>query len=469
MSFKSYITEFTRNGSEVATIATELLKEEIKTREKQNNIFPLDVFHPSIKPFITALNHNFDIPRSYVGLGLLACYSTAIGSAYAVSPNGVQKIYLPLWGCLCGISSSGKSLAIDITHDPLFKIQDDFDRKYEEEIKPMPRDARERASIKTLIYRDAHIPTLVRCYLPANPKGVLKHSDELIEWINGLNGLGKGKESTDEQFWLSAWNCKKYSGLRAGNDKFVVPRPFVNIIGGIQPTIMYKLFAKDRDTTGFIFRMLFALPDEIKVAEPDSNYYIPNEIVEIHSNSIKKLYFDLEVLVEDAYNEPKKCILSRDAVKLHEDWVKKKVRKINQLEEIVEKEIHSGILGKIKEYAYRFAGILHLADRSFDIDATNGFDGFKNDEYITSNVMERSLKLADYFYQSALDAYETVQIKITAPADVLLAATLFRQGASMEKISNALYGDGKKFRQKAWRQVKMWIKEYPKIFGANAK
>jgi hypothetical protein len=465
MNFVNYLKGSGRNGSEVSTVATELLKEEIEKREKEANIFPLDVFNPAIKPFITALNHNYDVPRAYVGLAMLAAYSTAIGSSYVVSPNGFTKIFLPVWGCLCGISSSGKSLAIDLTHEPIFKIQDDFDRRYEEEIKPLPREARERARIETLVYRDAHIPTLVRYYLPQNPKGVLKHSDELLEWINGLNALGKGKESTDEQFWLSAWNCKKYSGLRSGADKFVVHRTFVNVIGGIQPTIMYKLFAKDRDTTGFIFRMLFALPDEMKVAEPDSNYFMPQELMDIHANAINKLYFDLKV--DDAYDEPKKCILTREAVNLHEEWVRKKVRLINQMQEVSDKEIHSGILGKIKEYAYRFSGILQLADKSYEDDAYKTFKGFNTEERIDSEVMARALKLADYFYRSAADSYETVQTKVTAPPDVLIAATLFRQGASMEKIANAIYGDGKKYRQKAWRNVKVWIKDYPKIFNAN--
>jgi transposase-like protein len=57
--------------------------------------------------------------------------------------------------------------------------------------------------------------------------------------------------------------------------------------------------------------------------------------------------------------------------------------------------------------------------------------------------------------------------KASAPKEVLIAASFYLNGASMEIIAKALYGDGKKFRQRAWRNVNKWKEEYPKIFNKN--
>src|SRR5690606_37187291 len=112
-------------------------------------------------------------------------------------------------------------------------------------------------------------------------KGLIKYSDELLEWINGMNQLTK-KEGTDEQFWISSWNCTKYSDIRSGKQKFVIRRPFVNVIGGAQYSVLSRMLSKDRDTTGFIFRLLLALPEVDKIAEPDPSFEVPREMYERH-------------------------------------------------------------------------------------------------------------------------------------------------------------------------------------------
>jgi hypothetical protein len=468
MALKGFKNFLTQNGSPLSAANTSDLQDELEARETNKNIFPLEVFNDEAKPFIEALNFHYDIPRSFIGLSLLCAYSTAIGTAYAVSPNGTTLIYLPVWGCLAGISSSGKSLAMDMVFQPLAKIQAEFDQDYLEKAKGLSAEKIARLQIDTVLYRDAHIPTLIRYVMPDNHKGVSKFSDELLEWINGLNSMSK-KEGTDEQFWISSWNCKGYSAIRSGKDKISIPRPFVNIVGGVQPTVLHKMFAKDRDTTGFIFRLLFAVPEVIKIAEPESDYSLPLEYIESHEEIIRALYFELPV--EDPFENPKKCILSKEANKLHQEWTKMMIGKINRMESIRDKEIHSGILGKIKEYALRFSAILHLVDKAY---RQNKSDDptfyFSADERITSGVMERALKLADYFYQSAVDCYNTVEQDLIAPADVVQAAVMFKGGHPMKKIANILYhDDSKKSEMKIRRNIKKWIRDYPKLFNANTK
>src|SRR5690606_11875282 len=267
-------------------------------------------------------------------------------------------------------------------------------------------------------------------------------------------------EGTDEQFWLSTWNGRSYSGIRSGKDKFVLNRPFVNVVGGIQPTITYKLFAKDRDTTGFIFRLLFAVPEKVKIATPSQLFHMPDSIEEVHTKSIRSMYFGLPV--EDPYDDSKLCLLHPEAIRIFNEWTSNRIRIINSMSDIRDKEIHSGILGKIKEYALRFSALLHIADLAYE------HKEFKIEEIVPASTMERALRLADYFYQSAVDVYDRVNVSMTAPAEVLQIAALVRSGWSPERISKEMYR-GKRSRQSVWRDLKRYIKEYPKVFNAEAR
>lgn len=445
------------------------IRDEIYKRERSPNVFPLDVFNDQVKPFINSLNKHYDIPASFIGLSLLSSYSTGVGTSYAVTTNGKDLIYLPIWAALVGISSAGKTIALNKLFGPLENIQNEYDQHWDDKTKGLSDVQVNFCKLDTVIYRDAHIPTLVKSVLPDNPKGLIKYSDELLEWINGMNQLTK-KEGTDEQFWISSWNCTKYSGIRSGKQKFVIRRPFVNVIGGAQYSVLAKLFAKDRDTTGFIFRLLFALPDVDKIAEPDPSYEVPAEWAEKHRVTIERLYKNLPV---DSFDdEPRRCLLTPDAVKLYQVWTKAKVKEINAMEDLDEKDIHSGILGKIKEYALRFSALLHLADKAMD----PGFDGsafnssFKQTEYVTSDTVQRALKLADYFFQSASHIYERVSTTMTAPAEVLIAATMLKLGRSFREIGEAYYNENSDKAKKAMeRKIKHWIREYPKVFNAVAK
>jgi hypothetical protein len=456
--------EFIEN-SHLSVESTQEMTEELEKRKKQSNPFPLHVFHPAIKPYLSYLHQKLDLPKSFVGLALLSAYSSAVGTAVAVE-MGSKLSFFPVWGCLEGIASSGKSLVIKNILSPLQQIQDDYDSKWLELQERLSKEDRMKEKMHTVMFRDVHIPTLVRSVMPDNPKGVTKLSDEILEFINGMNALSN-KEGTDEQFWLSAWNCQNFSGIRSGKDKFVVPRVFANVIGGIQPTLTYKLFAKDRDTSGFIFRFLFAVPEEHKISLPDMSFTMPEQVEKIHTDALTKLY--TELIVENSYDRPNTISLNREALQMYSDWKVAKTRKINRMEGIHTKEIHSGVLGKISDYAIRFAGLLNVSDQAYDQPNWR----FIPHSIITTNEMSRALELADYFYNSAVEVYERVNESIIAPPDVLRFAAMIHARMSYQKIGDAEYSreikSAEARKKKAERTLRAMIQKYPKVFRAEQR
>lgn len=314
-----------------------------------------------------------------------------------------------------------------------------------------------------VIFRDCHVPTLVRSVLPDNPKGVTKDAEEILEWINGLNSLSRN-EGIDEQFYMSGWGVKSYSGIRSGKVRFIIPRVFINIIGGIQPDVTWKLFKNDRDTTGFIFRLLFAPIDEQRIALAENDFMIPNEIKSQHRRVIRELFNGLPV--EDGYQQPKVLIMSAEAKKLHQNWHRNHAHNINGISDERTRNIKAGILGKMAEYAIRFCGLLCVSDMSYENQPF--LDSFEMDV----KYMERAIKLADYFYESAWTVYSRVVKQVTAPVEVLRYAGYVRAGWSNARIGDTEFPGVKSPEARRKRAARILIKmvaDYPKVFGANAK
>lgn len=451
-----------------STVSNEALEYEIKIRERVGP-FPLHVFHPDIHPFIDTMVNVFDLPRSYVGTTLLTAYSTAIGTAVAVYENENMANYLAIWSCLLGVSSAGKSLTNSFILKPIFDKQAEFDREWVEQTEQLTDGERRFMRLKTVIFRDVHMATLMRDVMPDNAKGVLKDADEILEWINGMNQMSKKGEGTDEQFYLSSWNCRGFSAIRSGKNKYTIPRPFINITGGVQPSVAHKLFANNRDTTGFIFRVLFAPPEQHKIARPRMGESINPEVLKIHNDSLRMMLDKLPV--DDADQLPWRFYLSKDAQRHKKKWMDETIIRINKMPDLNEIEIHSGIYGKIQEYINRFAGILAVADTTFkrlqdcrlfgEVNYDTGFPG-----EITGSQMERALELANYFYRSAAETHRIVSIDLSVPPKVITLALMFRQGKSLADMAEHYYGT-KESKMKVKREIDKLVKKYPKTFGAN--
>lgn len=438
------------------------LEEEIEDR-KRKLFFPLDCFNPKIKPFLETMVKDYDLPRSFVGLAMLTVYSSAIGSSYKVTTNYNDGFSLAMWSCFEGISSSGKSLVLGKIFNPLNEIQKKFDRDWADDTAALSKEERMRMIMKTVIFRDVHVPTLARTVIPDNPKGVTKFADEFLEFINGMNALSN-KEGTDEQFWLSSWNGTPYSGIRSGKDKFVLPRLFLNVVGGIQSNVIHKLFAKDRDTTGFVFRMLFAVPERQTVCLPNPFYEFPKELQSIHNRAIERLYHDNPVDVLDAYETPNWCKIEKYAIQELFEWSKDKKATIDAIEDVAEKNLQAGIFGKMKEYAQRIAGMLALADIAY----TN--EPFPSEVIVRIEVMHRALKIVDYFYNSASHVSNRVKKEINAPLEALQVQQVFLKTRSIKEASAIYFREDSDAAYKRFqRLLNKYIKNYPFLFNTQDK
>jgi hypothetical protein len=461
-SFSDFKKTLKENGIGLATEHTDVMHDEIKKREQNPNPFPLHVFHPNIKPFIELIHREYDIPRSFIGLSMLTAYSTAIGNSYWIKNKKLGSMPLNVWASIVGMSSSGKSVIMKQIFRPLFDIQQEYSEKWKEETRTVKDYEMQNMVLRKLTFNDIQIPTLIRWVLPDNPKGMLKFSDEILEWINGMNPNNRS-EGNEEQFWLKCWDGSAHQITRSGKQEVSLEKMFVNNFGSIQPTVLSKLFQNNRDTTGFIFRFLFALTDgRDKIAVPSIDFDMPEELEKMHYKAINSMYRGLQLWdLEDV----RYCIFTPQAITMFDNWRRNKARIINAIDDIHDRNLQGGIYGKITAYVQRISAILHVSDKAYE-----GIE-FMQEEIITHQTMERAIEIGEYFYQSALDTHAMAKEHEYAPADIVRLATLWGMGKSYSQIGEIEWPDVKpeSSKKKAERLVKKNLAKYPKLFRAEVK
>jgi hypothetical protein len=98
-----------------------------------------------------------------------------------------------------------------------------------------------------------------------NPRGLVVISDEITGWVLGMNEY-KGGKGSDRQFWLSAWSGEPVKVDRKGNREegsVIVPHPFLNVLGGIQPDMLQLLKNENSLEDGFLHLIAFSWPEEV--------------------------------------------------------------------------------------------------------------------------------------------------------------------------------------------------------------
>ena len=204
------------------------------------------------------------------------------------------------------------------------------------------------------------------------------------------------------------------------------------------------------------------MPDDHKIADPDMFFDMPEEHEALHNKCLRSLYHGLPM---DDETDSRPMTINPDGLKEFQSWYREHMHRINRIEDIHQKNIEAGILGKMKEYAIRFAGMLHLADKAYEGKT------FLHEEFIETSTMIRAVKLAEYFLNSAKDVAQRVNTTVIASAEVLRYAAYSKAGYPMQRIGDLEFPKKSESarRQAASRLLKKYIQEYPDVFGAKLK
>lgn len=411
-------------GSRIEKVVKEVQKDIPKNIEEkevytlnQNELkFPIDIFHEDIQSYILECNKTLDSNIDYLGSSLLWLISVCIGNSIEIEVKKGWNENATVWISIVGKAGIGKTPSISNILFPLQKInareikdfikkkeQSDFYEKLSKKDKEQYSEP-EKPTKKQFIANDITLEALVDLHQESdNAVGVFK--DELAGWLKDMN---KYRAGSDLEFWLSCWSGKSVNMNRKTATSSFVEKPFIPVLGGIQPSIFDTFYTEENKENGFMDRMLLSFPDS------NVDFYNDNEMDETilswYKDIIIMFYDKLKANIkrdEEGVIISKKTVLSADA---KVEWKRIFNEITTRQNDENENEYLKSMYPKQKSYIPRFALIIHT------------FNSFLSQNKIDTLIISKESilkaeKLSKYFIAMAkkikINSVEVSNIKKT--------------------------------------------------------
>jgi hypothetical protein len=241
-------------------------------------LFPTDALPGPVVGLVKEAAKAIGCPPDAIGLSALVAAGAAIGNSRVIQPKKDWTESAAIFGAVIAEPGEKKTAAIKVATDPARKLEHKLQRRHETALEEFARELREyEVDKKDAAKAGAAAPppprapiaervrvndTTVEAIIPIlkdNPRGLILEQDELLGWVKGMNQYKAGGKGNERQFWLSDWSNEPVSVDRKGQQGPIsVLKPFIAIIGSIQPQVLPEL-AENRED-GMLERFLFAYP-----------------------------------------------------------------------------------------------------------------------------------------------------------------------------------------------------------------
>ena len=390
------------------------LQPEVKEKVVIKDVeFPVDIFPEDIQFYLKECNEKLDSNVDFMGVSLIWLISICVGNSLQVevkrgwNENGV------VWIATVGKAGLGKTPSINNIIFPLLTsngkeikrfIQEN--EKYEYYQSLSKKDKEEypetlKPSKTQFIANDITLEALVELHQESdNAVGVFK--DELAGWLKDMN---KYRAGSDLEFWLSCWSGKSvYMNRKTAKSSFV-DKPFIPVLGGIQPSIFNSFSTEENKDNGFMDRMLLSFPDA-KIEKYNENE-LEDSTIKWYKESMIKMYETFKTFVkrnEEGEITPTTLKFSSEA-KIEWKRIFNKITNIQNDHD--ENEYLKSMYPKQKAYIPRFALLIHA------------FDSFFNEDINLLEISKESIlkaeKLSHYFINTAkkikVESNEVTELK----------------------------------------------------------
>lgn len=385
----------------------EVAEDKTKEEEVIHDDFPIRLFPPIITKIVTALYQTRLYPIGYTVMAILFAISVILGKGCTLVTN-LGDTMANLYIAFVGPKGEDKTRPILWATEPLVAMDRKAQAQYKRELKEyrnavsnhiegvVPPDSPTRY-IMSNSTDEALLKQLGRC-----PEGVGLRQDELTDLLK-QSGRYTQKGS---DLYLSLFSGASMEVDRATKDEvFFIERPYVSLIGGIQPDRFFKVFRGERMASGLFDRMLLVVRNgyTAKLWDLEST---PK------TSDIDGQYANLLHRLLDTAEWQGKYQLDSDAKISLQMWQ-------NEKEHALERDgsdIQIGVFRKMQVYALKFALLLQIL---WDLES-----GKPNTKHIISaqNAI-RATVLADHFFSiSAAMAEEIAEPKVSAREAKLINA-----------------------------------------------
>jgi DNA polymerase I-like protein with 3'-5' exonuclease and polymerase domains len=333
--------------------------------------FPVHLLPSVPRAYVEATAAAMNCDLSYSALPALAALGAAIGGSHAAAPKKRWKEPPYIWGLAVGKSGAIKSPPYRDVEDMAEDINDRLETEHEAAMElyesereqwedardggadpgPRPKEPTKRAFIKG----DVTIEALVG-KLQENPRGLLIGQDELSAWIGSFVKYAGKTGTSDLPRWLQLHHAGTINYTRKTGDperrEVRVRGVGVSVTGTIQPKVLSRVLTEEFRSSGFLARLLLAMPPWRK------RQWTEAEIDEPVRTAFAELLNELYQLPAGTWPNGKPA---PHLVKLSEEAKVQFVAFYNANGEALETadEDMSAVMSKLEGYALRFALIFH--------------------------------------------------------------------------------------------------------------
>ncbi|MCX7546736.1 DUF3987 domain-containing protein [Xanthomarina sp. F1114] len=341
--------------------------------------FPTGIFPEAIQELIKDAYKTIGYNPDFLSTGILSICATAIGNTTNLF-NGSYSSQPILWLAIIGRQGIGKTHPLNFSKQPIeqkdkqnYKIFQELINTYEDQEKKGSKPKYVNSILTDFT------PEKLAEALQNNEKGILIFKDELIGWINSFDQYKKGG---DQQKYLEFFNGGTLTVDRVSKDPIRVEKTNVNILGGLQPKKLKELAGNGRNDDGFLSRMLFVYPTNLK---PD--LFTGESIHQSHVDNYNSF-------INNLYNAPALTLKTTDSqIKIYKDWQHKKIK------ECFNDDLETSIQAKLQTYVWRLVLVIEMMQQA----TINNFT-----ETISDTSIIKAIKLIEYFRNNALSVNDRI-------------------------------------------------------------
>lgn len=385
----------------------------LDTMLDDNTILPIWGLPQEIQGYIRHVAQVYQCPQEIVTVAVFSAISTAAGAKVTI--HGKYDNSLCAWFVDIMPTGGGKSTPTKEVLKPLFEINKRLNTEYKNERQAAGKED-EQPRPKRIIFRDAtREARAIR--MSDYPHGSLLFRDE-------FSGLFKdfcrySPKSGEREELLSIYDNDSIQVDRKGSDPIFIERPFLNILGGIQPDILTDAFAGNDIASGLVGRFLYAWPYDVRF--PD--YY--NAVVD---DKYRQLWAQV---IETIYNAPPVILtLPGPTMVAYADYFNLLQARMRELDET---DQEGAIYSKAQIQVIRLAGITHVAKMTFNgcIDTAIGAD-----------TMCYAAECLEYFVECGkrvLSAINGAQVRRANKTETLRNLMYHYPSLNISKLADAIH------------------------------
>lgn len=423
--------------------------------------FPLHIFPDELQKYIVHSANTLGLSIDYMGSAFIWMTSLIIGNAIRIEVKPGWQEIATVWIAIVGKPGIGKTPSINQVIYPLreanvkeqkeyvkqyakwkeYESLDKKDKQYAEEIdKPVS---------KQFLVGDITLEALVDLH-EQNPNAIGIFKDELAGWFKDMN---KYRQGSDLEFWLSSWSGTSISLNRKTSKSAFVDKPFIPVLGGIQPSVFEEFTTGHNKENGFVDRILISYPD--LSVNHYNNEHMEEDVIEWYRAFVMN-FRDVVNKRLLKFNERAEIesIVAKFNGKAQKEWIRihDNITDLQNSDE--ENEYMKSMLPKQKSYIPRFALILNTIWSVVD------------DNYQVATIQQDSIlraeKLSEYFINMSKLVKHDVKEKnnLRTIAKISGGTTAFDQFKAMYKNNpNLNRTTASEILEVSKRVIYKWIKK----------